>query len=122
MLKINQPTLFNKIPDGILFDTDNTLYPYDPAHLKAMCALKLKISNTLNVSEKDVEKNFNQEILQVIGLEDGDYAFFIQDKLITTYSAEQLNKGVNLSTESNTPQYKQAQEIMALCEEYRKTG
>lgn len=68
------------------------------------------------------EKNFNQEILQVIGLEDGDYAFFIQDKLITTYSAEQLNKGVNLSTESNTPQYKQAQEIMALCEDYRKTG
>ena len=60
MLKINQPTLFNKIPDGILFDTDNTLYPYDPAHLKAMSALKLKISNTLNVSTKDVEKNFNQ--------------------------------------------------------------
>jgi len=60
MLKINQPTLFKKIPDGILFDTDNTLYPYDPAHLKAMSALKLKISNTLNVSEKDIEKNFNQ--------------------------------------------------------------
>ena len=60
MLKINQPTLFNMIPDGILFDTDNTLYPYDPAHLKAMSALKLKISNTLNVSEKDIEKNFNQ--------------------------------------------------------------
>ena len=60
MLKINQPSLFNMIPDGILFDTDNTLYPYDPAHVKAMSALKLKISNTLNVSVKDVEKNFNQ--------------------------------------------------------------
>ena len=60
MLKINQPGLFNKIPDGILFDTDNTLYPYDPAHLKAMNALKLKISNTLNVPSKDVEKKFNQ--------------------------------------------------------------
>ena len=60
MLKINQPSLFNKIPDGILFDTDNTLYPYDPAHLKAVSALKLKISNTLNVSAQDVEKNFNQ--------------------------------------------------------------
>jgi HAD superfamily hydrolase (TIGR01549 family) len=60
MLKINQPNLFNKIPDGILFDTDNTLYRYDPAHVKAMSALKHKISNTLNVSTKDVEKNFNQ--------------------------------------------------------------
>ena len=60
MLKINQPPLFNHIPDGILFDTDNTLYPYDPAHQKAMSALKQKISNTLNVSAKDVEKNFNK--------------------------------------------------------------
>jgi HAD superfamily hydrolase (TIGR01549 family) len=60
MLKINQPLLFNQIPDGILFDTDNTLYPYDPAHQKAMGALKQKISKTLNVSAKDVEKNFNK--------------------------------------------------------------
>ena len=60
MLKINQPPLFNQIPDGILFDTDNTLYPYDPAHQKAMSALKQKISKTLNVSAKDVEKNFNK--------------------------------------------------------------
>ena len=60
MFKINQTNLFNKIPDGILFDTDNTLYPYDPVHQKAMSALKRKISNTLNVPVKDVEKNFNQ--------------------------------------------------------------
>ena len=60
MLKINQTNLFNKIPDGILFDTDNTLYPYDPAHQKAMSALKEKISNTLNLSVKDVENEFNK--------------------------------------------------------------
>ena len=60
MLKINQTNLFNKIPDGILFDTDNTLYPYDPAHQKAMRVLNYKISNTLNVSVNDVNKNFNK--------------------------------------------------------------
>jgi len=65
MLKINQTNLFNQIPDGILFDTDNTLYPYDPAHQKAMRALKQKISNTLNVPIIDVENNFNKSRSEV---------------------------------------------------------
>ena len=65
MLKINQTNFFNQIPDGILFDTDNTLYPYDPAHQKAMSALKQKISNTLNVPIKDVENNFNKSRSEV---------------------------------------------------------
>ena len=65
MLKINQINLFNQIPDGILFDTDNTLYPYDPAHQKALSALKQKISNTLNVPIKDVENNFNKSRSEV---------------------------------------------------------
>ena len=68
------------------------------------------------------QEEFNQERLKVIGLDHGNYDLFIQDKLINTFSAEQLNDGINLSTESNTPQYKQAQEIMKLCQEYRKTG
>ena len=65
MLKINHTNLFNQIPDGILFDTDNTLYPYDPPHQKAMSALKQKISNTLNVPIKDVENNFNRSRSEV---------------------------------------------------------
>lgn len=68
------------------------------------------------------QQEFNQEILKIIGLDRGNYDLFIQDKLINTFSAKQLNDGVNLSTESNTPQYKQAQEIMMLCQEYKKTG
>lgn len=68
------------------------------------------------------QEEFNQERLKVIGLDHGNYDLFIQNKLINTFSAEQLNDGINLSTESNTPQYKQAQEIMKLCQEYRKTG
>lgn len=68
------------------------------------------------------QKNINQEILQIIGLDKGSYDLFIQDKLINTFSAKQLNEGVNLSNEFNTPQYKQAKDIMNLCQEYRKTG
>ena len=68
------------------------------------------------------QKNINQEILQIIGLNKGSYDLFIQDKLINTFSAKQLNEGVNLSSEFNTPQYKQAKDIMNLCQEYRKTS
>ena len=32
-MKILAPARFGHLPDAILFDTDNTLYPYDPAHL-----------------------------------------------------------------------------------------
>ncbi len=68
------------------------------------------------------ENDFNKEILQIKGLKNGKYDLFIQGVLINNYSAEQLNIGVNLSTQVITPQYKQAQEIMKLCEDYRKTS
>ena len=64
------------------------------------------------------QKKFNQEILQVIGLDKGSYDLFIQDKLINTFSAEQLNDGVNLSNEFNTPQYILLMPLN-LCQEYR---
>ena len=68
------------------------------------------------------ENDFNKEILQIKGLKNGKYNLFIQDIFINSYSAEQLKSGVNLSTQVNTPQYKQALDIMKLCEDYRKTS
>ena len=68
------------------------------------------------------ENDFNKEILQIKGLKNGKYNLFIQDIFIDSYSAEQFNSGVNLSTQVNTPQYKQAQDVMKLCEDYRKTS
>ncbi|MDA0316526.1 MAG: SGNH/GDSL hydrolase family protein [Bacteroidetes bacterium] len=68
------------------------------------------------------ENDFNKEILQIKGLKNGEYDLFIQDVFIKNYSAKQLNSGVNLSTQVNTPQYKQALEVMKLCEDYRKTS
>lgn len=68
------------------------------------------------------ENDFNKETLQIKGLKNGEYDLFIQDIFIDSYSTEQLEYGVNLSTQVNTPQYKQALDVMKLCEDYRKTS
>ena len=68
------------------------------------------------------ENDFNKEILQIKGIKNGEYDLFIQGVFIKNYSAEQLKGGVNLSTQVNTPQYKQALDVMKLCEDYRKTS
>ena len=34
-MKIFNERVFKKLPDAILFDTDNTLYPYDLSNLKS---------------------------------------------------------------------------------------
>jgi lysophospholipase L1-like esterase len=68
------------------------------------------------------ENDFNKETLQIKGVKNGKYNLFIQDIFIDSYSTEQLEFGVNLSTQINTPQYKQALQIKRLCKEYRKTG
>jgi len=66
------------------------------------------------------ENDFNKEILQIKGLKNGEYDLFIQGVFIKNYSAKQLNSGVNLSNQINTPQYKQALEVMNLCKDFRK--
>ena len=68
------------------------------------------------------QNNFNKEILQIKGLKDGNYNLFIQEKLINTFSSKELNEGVNLSNQSNSPQLQQAKKIAKLCKDYRKTG
>ena len=87
-------------------------------------SLPFPLTSALNTALRLVpfQKKINQEILQIIGLDKGSYDLFIQDELINVFSAKQLNEGVNLSSEFNTPQYKQAKDIMNLCQEYRKTG
>ena len=39
---INKNKFSDKLPDAILFDADNTLYPYDPAHKAAREAVMKK--------------------------------------------------------------------------------
>jgi lysophospholipase L1-like esterase len=60
---------------------------------------------------------FNQELLQVKGLKAGSYTLKIDSKPIGNYASSYLEKGINLATITNTPQYQQALAVMHLNEE-----
>lgn len=65
MVKIYNPDRFTKLPDAILFDTDNTLYHYDPAHAVAMQAVRDKVSNTLGIPPEEFDRAFAEARKQV---------------------------------------------------------
>ncbi|WP_345210948.1 SGNH/GDSL hydrolase family protein [Mucilaginibacter gynuensis] len=62
-------------------------------------------------------KEFNQEVLAVKGLASGKYSLQIDGQAIGNWSADDLAKGINLAEQTNTPQYQQALQVMALNEE-----
>jgi lysophospholipase L1-like esterase len=62
-------------------------------------------------------KEFNQELVQVTGLENKDYNLLIDGQRVGTYTGRQLAAGVNLADNIRTPQYQQAVQIRELNEE-----
>jgi HAD superfamily hydrolase (TIGR01549 family) len=56
---------FKHLPDAILFDTDNTLYPYEPAHAAAIKAVREKVVSTFSIEPKEFDKTFDQACQQV---------------------------------------------------------
>jgi putative hydrolase of the HAD superfamily len=65
MINIADQSRFLRLPDAVLFDTDNTLYPYDPAHAAAQQAVKEKVMNTFSISGKDFDEAFNEARKQI---------------------------------------------------------
>lgn len=65
MIQILDPNTFTRLPDAVLFDTDNTLYPYDPAHHAAQEAVKEKAINTFAISAKDFDIAFHEARKQI---------------------------------------------------------
>lgn len=63
----------------------------------------------------------NREILEVRNLKKGEYLLSIDDIVVDTLSSHDLQRGVNFATNHHTPQYKQAEEVFALCEKYHAT-
>ncbi len=61
-------------------------------------------------------EDMNREMLTVKGLKAGDYLLTIDGVAIGTWTAADLNQGINLALEVKTPQYRQAADIMALNE------
>jgi len=64
---------------------------------------------------------YNHQLFQVEGLRNKNYDLYIDDQHIGTFDAYDLKNGIDLSLYTNTPQYKQAQEIKRLCAAYRQT-
>lgn len=59
-------------------------------------------------------EDFNREMLQVAGLQPGEYTLKIDGQAIGKWSATAFAEGINLATLPETPQYKQATSIMQL--------
>ena len=59
-MKIISPEKLKKKPDCVLFDLDNTLYPYEPAHVSALNAVKLKVSKNFNLQEQTFDEAFTK--------------------------------------------------------------
>jgi putative hydrolase of the HAD superfamily len=55
-MKIFNPERLNRLPNAILFDTDNTLYPYNPAHLAAQMAVKEKVIRTFSIKPEEFDR------------------------------------------------------------------
>jgi len=65
MIKIAEPNRLMNLPNAVLFDTDNTLYPYDPAHTAAQQAVKEKVMRSFSISAKDFDVAFNEARKQI---------------------------------------------------------
>ena len=65
MIKIADQSRFLRLPDAVLFDTDNTLYPYDPAHACAQQAVQEKVMSTFSITAQDFDAAFNEARKQI---------------------------------------------------------
>lgn len=65
MVKIYSRERFDRLPDAILFDTDNTLYPYDPAHAVAMRAVREKVVSRFMITPAVFDKAFQEARQQI---------------------------------------------------------
>jgi HAD superfamily hydrolase (TIGR01549 family) len=57
-MRIYRPDAFERPPDAVLFDTDNTLYDYEPAHRAAMQAASAKAVGLFGITEADFDQAF----------------------------------------------------------------
>ena len=56
------------IPEAVLFDTDNTLYNYEPANRKATNAIAKKIKNILDINKHEFLTNYMSQDIKIRSL------------------------------------------------------
>ncbi len=69
-ITINNPDRFQRKPSAVLFDLDDTLYPYEPAHIKALDVCREKAYQLLGINAEQFDEAFMQarkEIKQRLG-------------------------------------------------------
>ena len=64
----------------------------------------------------------NQQVLQIRNLAAGNYTLKINSTDVGAYSQSDLEKGVNLATNTATPQNVLAEKIASLCKEHQSLG
>jgi hypothetical protein len=64
----------------------------------------------------------NQQLLQIRNLAAGNYTLEINSTDVGAYSQSDLEKGINLATNTSTPQNVLAQKIASLCKEHQSLG
>jgi len=62
---IRNPKVLCERPQAVLFDTDNTLYNYAPAHLQAMAETRVKACQLLGVSPGEFDAAFEEARRQI---------------------------------------------------------
>ena len=68
------------------------------------------------------DERLNQQTLQISHLDEGNYSLQINQAEVGQYSASELEKGINLATNTKTPQSAQSQKIAELCQEHYALG
>jgi len=53
------------LPEAVIFDTDNTLYPYDPAHKAAIKSVAKKAKKIFGISEDEFTQAFDYSRLEI---------------------------------------------------------
>ena len=59
-----------ELPSAVIFDTDNTLYPYEPAHQAATLAVEKKVESLLGIKKDQFSSAFKtsrNEIKKLLG-------------------------------------------------------
>lgn len=58
-MKIINKSRFKKLPSAIFMDIDDTLYPYEPAHSKAISAVRDLVSSEFEIAEENFDQVFS---------------------------------------------------------------
>lgn len=65
--------------------------------------------------------DYNRQVLQVLGIEEGVYRLYIDGADAGQFSADQLNHGINMALLTQSPLYSRSGKLLALFEQYLQT-